>query len=425
MPAIAAVDEVEEKKPQPVEAVAPAEIPPAKPPTPAPVAPTSPKPIAEPTGSGPGAILWTFPQHTPGQGPAPTAVRNCPAIAEDGTIFAAIGPLVYGLCEDDAKVTTRWQKETGANIPGSPAIGNDGRVRVHSGDGHLYCLDGEGDLVYPPLAIEEPLGWASPVVDSLGHTWICNYNGGLTRIEPTGGKPKRPFFRSRQKFDCTGVIRGGSLFVGGEDGFIYSIKLTGSRGTNSWNHVADRGKTQWFINSSPAPLPGNILLVAGRDEYLYAFRADGQEDWRVHIPGQMLGSPVIDTTGDIYVGVADIKRGEAVHGRLVCVTTDTHRVRWEYRADGPVECTPVIGDDGMIYFGDNAGTVHAVTRDGQCDWKRNVGSAVRCPGTITQDGNVLFGTDAGTLVALASTSEKLLPGGWPKYMGTLGQSGNT
>ena len=105
----------------------------------------------------------------------------------------------------------------------------------------------------------------------------------------------------------------------------------------------------------------------------------------------------------------------------MCVTGDPPRIRWEYRAQGAVESTPVIGSDGIIYFGDNAGVVHAVNRDGRPEWTQSVGSAVRSSGTIPIPGRVVFGTDEGQVVALLCSSEGIPQRGWPKYMHNLAQ----
>jgi outer membrane protein assembly factor BamB len=82
-----------------------------------------------------------------------------------------------------------------------------------------------------------------------------------------------------------------------------------------------------------------------------------------------------------------------------------------------------VGDDGVVYFGDNIGMVHAVQSDGTHFWGQNVGHAVRSAGAITASGQVVFGLDDGTLIGLASSSKQLAAGQWPKYMGTAGQSG--
>ena len=67
---------------------------------------------------------------------------------------------------------------------------------------------------------------------------------------------------------------------------------------------------------------------------------------------------------------------------LVCIDGNSHKVRWEYRTAAPVESTPVIGDDDLIYFGDNAGVIHAVNFFGKAQWTADVGSPVRSAGTL-------------------------------------------
>jgi len=338
-------------------------------------------------------------------------------------MYAAIGAVLYALQEKEGAPAVVWKYATGGHIPGSPVIGGDGRLRVHSSDGRLHCITAAGDAAHPPVDLGEPLGWASPVVDRQSNAWICLYNGGLLRVDPRGVRSPAPFFRTRQKFDSTPVIRGDLLYVGAEDGFIYAISLDASRGRNQWDPLTGAGKTEWFINSSPALSPLGALIVAGRDEFLYSFDFDGKVMWKLHLRGQMLGSPVVTREGDVIVGLSLIRRGQAAHGKLVCVDGRNQRVRWEAAADGAVESTPVIGDDNLIYFGDNAGAIHALDPAGKQVWATKVGSPVRSAGVILP-GRVVFGTDSGALVALQSTSQSIASEGWPKYMGTLGQSGS-
>ncbi len=255
------------------------------------------------------------------------------------------------------------------------------------------------------------------MVDHRGNTYISAYKGGLIRVDSSGQTSKRPHFRSRQKFDSTGLIHEDTLYIGSEDAFVYAIDIEGTRGSNLWDHLADKGKTGWFINSSPALTPSNELIVAGRDEYLYAFRLDGDENWKLHIRGQMLASPVVDKFGNIYVGVSLVKRGEDSIGKLVCIDAKTRKVDWEFRARGPVESTPVIGNDGVIYFADNSGHLHAVTLAGEPVWSQSIGCPVRSSLAITSPGRLTMGGDRGLLISVACSSQSTYEGGWPKYMG--------
>jgi outer membrane protein assembly factor BamB len=155
---------------------------------------------------------------------------------------------------------------------------------------------------------------------------------------------------------------------------------------------------------------------------LFGFSPSGGTLWSVRLPGQMLGSPVIDAGGHVYVGVSQAQRGQEPHGMLVCVDGNSHQIRWQYTANAAVESTPVVGDDGVIYFGDNAGTIHAVDDGGTARWTARVESAVRSAGTILAPGRLAFGLDDDTLVVLACSSKGLAEG-WPKLGRTAAQTG--
>lgn len=88
--------------------------------------------------------------------------------------------------------------------------------------------------------------------------------------------------------------------------------------------------------------------------------------------------PVIDRHGQIYAGVGLFPRGRKSRGSLVCVDGNSHKIRWERTAAGAVESTPAIGDDDAIYFGDNAGVIHAVDFLGNVLWTAAVGSPAEC-----------------------------------------------
>ncbi len=326
-------------------------------------------------------------------------------------------------CQGD-QVQEAWRYETGASIPGSPTLGLDGRLRVHSGDGQLHCVTPAGEQAWAPVEVGEPLGWSAPLVDSNNNTYLSSFSGGLLQIDSAGSRQSRPWFRSRQRFDSTGLIVEDTLFIGAEDGFIYGLATSGrASGKNGIDHLAGAGLTDWFINSAIALSPQNELIVAGRDEYLYGFSTAGQELWKVHLRGQMLGSPVVDAQGHVYVTLTLAKVDTASEGRLVSIDGNSHRVRWQVQADGPVESTPVIDAEGNLYFGDNQGTVYSVDPTGNKRWSTPVGSAVRSAGALTLAGQLVYGLDDGTLVGLAVGDCRLATDGWPKYLGTAAQSG--
>jgi outer membrane protein assembly factor BamB len=383
-------------------------------------------PVAEPPAAKvpekkvPGKIVWEYPQQIPGQAYSTAPVRGCPMAFGKARFVICLGKKVVALEWKNQGIEKLWEYDTGSHIPGSPVLGGDGLFRIHSGDGLLHCLDQSGQSVWEPVDVGEPLGWAAPVVDDNGNTYISGYGGGLYKVTAQGEYKKAAYFRTRQKFDSTGLIHQGILHIGSEDAFLYAIDLSGSFGKNLWDQLEERGKTEWFINSAPALSLGATLVVAGRDEYLYGFRLDGKLAWKTHIEGQMLASPVISGDGDIFVGVSLVRARQADKGKLVCVDRTSHAIRWEYEAKGAVESTPVIGDDDLIYVGDNAGCVHAVRPDGQAAWRQSVRFAVRSPGLIVGPNRLVFGRDNGTAVGLLASSGGVATRGWPKYLAKNG-----
>jgi outer membrane protein assembly factor BamB len=125
----------------------------------------------------------------------------------------------------------------------------------------------------------------------------------------------------------------------------------------------------------------------------------------------------VDAQGTIYAGIALNPPDEPARGLLVAVNAATHRIKWQYPAEAPVECTPVIGDDGVLYFGDNAGTIHAIDAQGQGMWRAEFGIPIRSAGAIVAPGQVAFGLDDGSLAVLRCSSQQLAQGGWPKLHG--------
>jgi outer membrane protein assembly factor BamB len=325
---------------------------------------------------------------------------------------------------DDGVLTgkPRWQYAIGCHAARSPVIGPDGNVRVHANNGFLHVVNTSGQRVVEPIHVGEPLGWASPSVDPQNNTLISGCYGGLIRVSADGRRDEH-FFRSSQQFDCTGLSHNGVFYVGAGNNCIFAITLDGNRGVNTWDHAKERGCTNGYINSPLAMSDGRTIIAVSRDDHLRAFDLEGNEIWRTSLPGQSLGAPVIGENGSIYLGVSQNRGFDNNRGMLVCIDCVSHQIRWQYNANAPVESIPVIGNDNIVYFGDNSGTVHAVDADGRGVWTENVKSDVRSPGTIIGKGLLAFGLDDGTIVVLRCSSDRLRPGGWPKFRGTQEQCG--
>jgi outer membrane protein assembly factor BamB len=420
----------EARKAEPPKAVAPAPKPPAREPSrataaarPAEPPKAAPKPKPRPKPIRPEQFLWAFPEEPPFEEES-TPIRNAPAVDAAGRIFLHIQGRLLAMEEHDGRPQVVWEYVTGSRAPGPAVLTPDDTIRLHCGDGCLHGVSSAGKQLWPPAQVGQPLGYAAPIVDRQGNTWISAFDGGLLHVDPNGRLQKPgPYFRSRQKFNSAGVVHAGVLYVGSEDGYMFAIQLDAEQGVNLWDHAAEQGYTGWYIHSAPAITEDGVVVVAGSDEHLYGFAPDGRQLWQTPLPGQMLGSPVIDPHGHIYLGVSQSQRGQEPQGMLVSIDGNSHKLRWECRAAGPVESTPVVGDDGLIYFGDNSGHIHAADPRGSIRWTAQVESPVRSAGTLLAPGRLAFGLDNETLVVLKCSSGGLASGGWPKLGRTLRQCG--
>jgi outer membrane protein assembly factor BamB len=389
---------------------------------PATLADAAPKPAVQRKRERPDKLVWWFPEDLLEEDRA-IPLRNAPAVDASGRMFLQYQDRLVALIEEDKKPKLLWEYVIGSRAPGRVVIGPQDTLRLHCCDGLLHCLDAvTGKQVWSPANVGEPLGYAVPVVDREGNTWISLHGGGLARVDHQGRIQKPHFFRSRQKFDSPAVIADGVLYVGSELGYLFAIDICGERGVNLWNHASDHGYVG-MVRSAPLVTPEKVVVAAGQNESLYGVAHSGALAWKTQMLGQILGSPVADRNGHIYVGLSQVPRGMDPQGVLVSIDGNSHKIRWEYRTAAPVESTPVIGDDDLIYFGDNGGMIHAVDFFGKLQWTADVGSPVRSAGTLLAPKRLVFGLDNESLVVLDCSAGGLAADGWPKVGRTLAQSG--
>jgi len=381
--------------------------------------PPKPKPKPKPR---PERYAWSYPEEAPDGG---TSLRFGPAVDDKGRAFLHVGEKLVALTEEDGKPTVAWDYVTGSRVPGPVVLVPDGTLRFHAADGMLHALEVDsGRQVYAPVNVGEPLGYAAPVTDAEGNTYISIHDGGLLRVDPDGEFNRaRPYLRTRQILNSMGVIHDGVLYLGSDDGYVFAIELGENSGKNRFDHTSEQGHAGWFINTALAIAADGTLIVASRDDHLYGFSPAGKTKFKTPLPGQVLGAPVLDQRGNICVGITINERGKPPAGKLISIDGNSHKIRWQFDAAGPVESTPVVAADGVIYFGDNTGLIHAVDGQGQLQWKSDVGQPVRSAGTMPREGRIAFGLEDETLIVLECDSPGLADGVWPKLGRTLAQSG--
>jgi outer membrane protein assembly factor BamB len=334
---------------------------------------------------------------------------GCPAVHWNSKIFASFGPRLVVLSPEGRLLA---EGDVQASTPAAPVLGADGLVRFHAEDGQLHGLDQDGQVRLAPALVGTPLERALPLTDAHGVTWVC-IEGGLTKVDAAGAADGRIAFKSLSLFDCAGVLCGETLYLGVENYGVYALALDGRKPVNRWNVKKQQGFLGATVSAALASDSQQRVIALAQNHWLYALKPSGEVAWKTPLPGRAQGSPVVDGEDRIYVTMNTDEGG----GLLWCFESRKEREAWRYSFDATTESTPVLGDDGIAYFGDNAGRVHAVAA-GQAAWVDQLDGPIRSAGTLPAPGCVAFLIENHTLAVLECSATALAPG-WPKLFGNL------
>ena len=154
---------------------------------------------------------------------------------------------------------------------------------------------------------------------------------------------------------------------------------------------------------------GNLYL-AGGDQKLYSFDANGAPRWAVDLPAEPVGWPALASDGAVLV--------VDTQGSLLAFAPDG-RLRWQYASDPPDQglSGPVVGPSGLIYYAVKNFLV-AVTPEGKRDWQ------IRLPSysytsplpRLNADGKLLFFEDVIVDALSGVTLFRESPAPMDKYM---------
>ena len=101
--------------------------------------------------------------------------------------------------------------------------------------------------------------------------------------------------------------------------------------------------------------------------------------------GGFESSPVIAQDGTIYFG-------QFIN--LYALNPDGTE-KWNYSTTDLIDCTPAIAPDGTIYIGSTDDHLYAVNPDGTLKWTFDAGGNIRSSPIVGEDGTIYFGTTYG------------------------------
>jgi outer membrane protein assembly factor BamB len=307
--------------------------------------------------------LWTF-RFTP-RTPAYDSTST-PAVAADGTIY--VGDFLGKLDAIAPSGRGQWSYQAGREIKSSPAIGEDGTIYFGSRDRRFYAVSPAGRLKWKFATG----GWvdSSPAIAADGTVYFGSWDKNFYAVNPDGSL--------KWKFAAGGIVDSspavaldGTIYFGAHNGKFYALDPAGKP---RWTF-----STGAEIVSSPAIGADASVYFASTDGNLYRLKADGTELWHCRIGGGGDSSPVLAENGNVMVGAARRTLGvspagaiiwisnhpawvdetPAVAQGMVCFSEPWRRLGvrqpdgadlWEGQTDDNLSSSPVIADQGRIYF---------------------------------------------------------------------------
>ena len=279
-------------------------------------------------------------------------------------------------------VRSTWSFITNETFNSSPALDTSGNrvtaIVIGGTNGYVYCLDTFGQTIwkYPEVPVEA--FYSSPSVGTNGNVYIGGSAGNVHAIKSNGtGKwvypiPGHPPIKSSPALDETR----NRVYIGCDNDTLYAFNA--ANGNLAWQYGA-----RAEISSSPAiAIDGAIIFGdEGDTGRIYILNSDSSERHVFEAIGPIYSSPTI--SGDKIYFAAD----------TLFYALDTNATAYmSYSIRARVFSSPTIGFDGVIYFGDENGYLHALLPDfsGEVSgWPVLIGGQVRSSVAVSAD-NLIY-----------------------------------
>jgi len=156
------------------------------------------------------------------------------------------------------------------------------------------------------------------------------------------------------------------------------------------------------------------IYVGDDQSVLYAVDPEGSLKWHFDAGGSVIGSPVIDNDGVVYFTA----------GPAVYAVNPDGSLKWRYAPQPriPLTASPVIAADGTLYFGGDFAVI-ALHHDGTL--KASLRDYTPTSSlTIAQDGTIYFACGYSWLCAVEDAGSPLMSSAWPKQFHDLANTSN-
>lgn len=177
------------------------------------------------------------------------------------------------------------------------------------------------------------------------------------------------------------------------------------------------------VLATPSLDSQNNIYFGTRNGKMVAIKSDGELIWKVDFnptsnnQGPFVGSSVAinETSGRIYFGTKGNEQS-----KLYCLDLVTGEQKWDFPTGRDIYSSPLIGDNGNIYFGSESQYIYSLNSDGTLAWKEPVFQDVTWPSPAMDDNGVIYiggmgdGEKNGKIFAIQTDSKRMKEGVWSK-----------
>ena len=285
-----------------------------------------------------------------------------------------------------------WVHNLNERISENTLIGNDGNLYVNVNNNKIYSFSPDGKPVSALYNNSYKTKRKSEVIE-VDEIRVSDEWSGIGQFD--WEEVKKAFVR-----------KNGSIYVVSNfDGKIYDLKLgiwvewsygdgTPGRTLYSTYHTNYSGGS---TRSSKLDTDEVTLFIGSRNESIFAVNPDGTIKWEFKLNKKIYSNPVIGLNGMVYFGCDDKK---------LRALNDNGKKKWEFITGGRIRSAPFIGKDGTIYVGSSDSYLYAINQDGSKKWEFKTGDEIiNCP-VVGSDGTIYVGSSDSYLYAINEDGSK-------------------
>ena len=344
--------------------------------------------------------------------------------------------------------TIKWKIRLMTELQCTPAIDDLGNIYIFDSD--LYCIapDGEikwvrdyfrdryyycrnvtisddNEIIYVPpmravdstgvLLFNTPVygGFATPIALDADHQlYFGKKGGGVAGLYAFNSDGEALWNYHTYNVYASPIIdpEGNIFFIGShysDFGGVYSFD---SDGNMNWSESGSFYRYSLALGFDNKLFALDYVCPGTRDvrAVLKCFDTEGNFYWEFMVPHSGYGfpatSPVIDEQGNIYFA--------NTIGELYSIDPEGN-MNWYYEVHEDIQSTPAIAANGVIYLGCNNGALYAINSDGTLRWSYQTESEINDHIVVTDDGMIYFTNETGYLYAIHGLNGGLADSPWP------------